>query len=102
MKKITIQTVDTDVVILALYAFPCLQIDELWIEFGSGPNKKWFPIHEAIRVQNYEGILFWYTFTGCDTVSQFLGIGKTTAWKRWRENTELNEVFARFNYVFIS
>ena len=45
MKRITIITVDTDVVVIALYIFFSLDTDELWIEFGVGANKKWIPIH---------------------------------------------------------
>ena len=30
------------------------------------------------------GVIFWYMLTGCDTVSQFFGHGKPTAWKAWK------------------
>ena len=44
-RKITIITVDTDVVVIACYIFFDLDVDELWIEYGTGKNKKWIPIH---------------------------------------------------------
>ena len=34
LKKLMIAIIDTDVVIIALYAFWDLDVDELWIEFG--------------------------------------------------------------------
>ena len=34
LKKLMIVIIDTDVVIIALYAFWDLDVDELWIEFG--------------------------------------------------------------------
>ena len=38
-KKISIITVDTDVVVILLYHFFSLDLDELWIEFGVGKSK---------------------------------------------------------------
>ena len=35
-KKLLIITVDTDVVVIALYAYWDLDVKELWIEFGTG------------------------------------------------------------------
>ena len=34
LKKLLIVTVDTDVVVIALYAFWDLDLEKLWIEFG--------------------------------------------------------------------
>ena len=73
IRRSTIITVDTNVVIIALYAFVRLEIDELWIEFGNGSQRKWIPIHEVAELHKdkRDAILFWYAFTGCNTVSQF-------------------------------
>lgn len=38
---------------------------------------------------------FWYAFTGCDTVSQFAGRAKKTAWKTWSSFSQVTETFAR-------
>ena len=40
--KVCIITVDTDVVIIALYAFQFLEIQELCVEFGAGVKKSGF------------------------------------------------------------
>ena len=58
--KICIRTVDTDVVAIALSVFNKLQIQELWIEFGTGIHKRWLPIHEYaanLRIQVCAAIL---------------------------------------------
>lgn len=46
--KITIKTVDSDVVVLAIYAFPYMleNIEELWVEYGTGKNLQYLPIHQ--------------------------------------------------------
>ena len=46
IKKISIVTVDTDVVVIALRHFLSFDIDELWVEFGVGKFRRFFPIHK--------------------------------------------------------
>ena len=45
-KKLTIVSSDTDIVVIALYHFYDLDVNELWIEYGVGQHKRWLPIHE--------------------------------------------------------
>ena len=45
-QKVMIKTVDTDVVIIALALFSELNLEELWIEFGIGKDRRWLPIHK--------------------------------------------------------
>lgn len=69
--KICICTVDTDVVVIALYAFHSLNNAEVWVEFSTGVQKKWVPIHNLAMSHGRDICLalpFWYAFTGCDTV----------------------------------
>ena len=40
---------------------------------------------------------FWFSFTGCDTVSQFSGRGKKTAWETWGSFSQVTETFARLS-----
>ena len=42
---VLIKIVDTDVVIIAVALFPDLELEELWIEFGSDLNKMKISIH---------------------------------------------------------
>ena len=98
IKKIKIITVDTDVVVIALYHFFSLDINELWIEFGVGKNRKFQPIHQHAKDLGEElcrGLPFWYCLTGCDTVSMFAGRGKKTAWQVWSVLPEVTRAFVR-------
>ena len=45
-RNVAIRTVDTDVLILAVSYFHELNINELWVEFGVGRNRRWLPVHE--------------------------------------------------------
>ena len=82
-KKIMIITVDTDVVVIAIYVFFSLDVQELWIEFGSGMNRRWLPVHlyaYSLGEEICRAIPFWYALTGCDTVSNFASCCKKKAW----------------------
>ena len=98
--KRLVVSVDIDVIIIALYSFWFLDFEELWIEFGCGKNRKWIPIHlysKALGEEICMALPFWYAFTGCDTVSQFAGRGKKTAWKAWTSFPRVTETFARLS-----
>ena len=102
LKKLLIVTVDTDVVVIALYAFWHLELEELWIEFGRKKDRKWLPVHayaKALGEEICRAVLFWYAFTGCDTVSQFLGKGKKTAWNTWGRFMKAAETSLRLSCV---
>ena len=44
-QKVSIRTVDTDVIVLAVSQFQHLQLAELWIEFGVGKHYQFIPAH---------------------------------------------------------
>ena len=44
-KKVLIITVDTDLSAIALGVFFDLNLDELWIQYGTSKDKRWIPIH---------------------------------------------------------
>ena len=76
IKKVTIVTVDTDVVIIALYHYFDINLEELWIEIGVGKNKRWLLIHQYAKNLGESicrALPFWFTFTRCDTVFSFSG-----------------------------
>eukprot|EP00794_Sanderia_malayensis_P010250 gene10250-11304_t len=98
--KVLIKTVDTDVVIIAIAKFTFLALDELWIEFGAGKNRRWIPIHrivEALGEEKCSALLYWHAFTGCDTVSSFAGKGKTSAWQCWKAYPGVTEILQRLS-----
>ena len=47
-KKTTIKTVDADVLILSISIFYKLKdhLEELWIDFGTGKNRRFFSVPE--------------------------------------------------------
>ena len=87
-KSICNRTVDTDVLVLSLASVFYLaeEIDQFWIDFGTGKNRKFFEIHEICDVLGKEksrSIPFFHAFTGCEQVSFFSHVTKRSAWKVW-------------------
>jgi len=48
LKKISVHTVDTDVVVLSVAAIK-LCVEELWIAFGVGKKFRYIPVHEIVK-----------------------------------------------------
>ena len=66
--KVSIRTVDTDVVVLAVTAAGRLDIDELWVAFGTGKNFRFLAAHEmavALGPNKCLGLPFFHALTGC-------------------------------------
>ena len=97
-KKINVETVYTDVIVTAICIYHLLSVSELWVEFGTGGDRCWYPIHIYANLLGQEkcrALLFWYSFTGCDTVSMFAGKGKRTYWNLWKCFPEITSTFLR-------
>ncbi|KAG0723068.1 hypothetical protein GWK47_043326 [Chionoecetes opilio] len=80
--KVSIRTVDTDVVVLAIASANRLNISELWIAFGAGKSFRFIAAHEiakALGPDRCVALPMFHAFTGCDTVSCFGVRGKKTA-----------------------
>ena len=74
-----IRTVDTDVVILAITVFNQINLNELWLAFGTKAHFRYIPIHEVVNEMDpivIKTLPVFHAFTGCDTVSAFGGRGK--------------------------
>jgi len=100
-RNISVKTVDSDVVAIAITMFEYVNVDQFWIEFGNGIHKRWIPIHEYVAKMGImsKSVGLWFAFTGCDTVSSFAGRGKQSAWKCFTENENVISTFKRFvNY----
>ena len=85
-RKVTIRTVDTDVVVLAVASFSKIAPDELWVAFGVKSSFQYTAIHEMVATMTqtqYLTLPVFHAFPGCDTVSTFAGRGKKTAWVTW-------------------
>ena len=82
--KVSVRTVDTDVVVLAVTAAQRLNLDQLWVAFATGRSFRLLAAHEIAKTlgQNKcRALPFFYAFTRCVTVSCFGGRGKKTAWE---------------------
>jgi hypothetical protein len=92
----TIHTVDTDVVVLAVAAFMKNKPEKLWTAIGTGARFRYFAVHKvAKKLDRRTCATFpvFHAFIGCDTVSAFAGRGKKTAWDTWKVLPEVTEAF---------
>ena len=48
LSSVMIQTVDTDVLFLALSLFKKLKLEKLWMDFGSGKQRCFLTIHDML------------------------------------------------------
>ena len=81
--KLSIRTVDTDVVVLAITAAQRLNISELWVSFGVGKNFRHLAAREIARAlgpNRCVALPMFHAFTGCDR-------GKRTVWDTWKAYT---------------
>ena len=77
-----IRTVDTDVFLLSISLYDDLNLEQFWIDFGSGKQRCFLPIHDMVLDPTKRvGLRFFFAFTGCDQVSFFAHISKATLWK---------------------
>ncbi|KAE8745985.1 hypothetical protein FOCC_FOCC007347 [Frankliniella occidentalis] len=98
-RKVKIRTVDSDVLVLAVSFYGQLQqagLSELWVEIGTGPRHRYIAAH-AIAVhlgdQQATALRGFHAFSGCDTVSAFVGKGKKSCWKTWNSNLQTTPAF---------
>lgn len=98
-KNVIVRTVDTDVVVLCIsfiYQLRAMGLEELWILFGSGKNRRYIAAHNIANELGTEkcmGLRGFHAFTGCDSVSFFSGKGKKGAWKTWMACESATEAF---------
>ena len=94
--SIKIRTVATDVVVIAIALFSRLNLKELWIEFGTGNNKRFYSvllICNNLGSEKCKAPLFFHAFTGCDQVSYFSMCKKKIGWKTWKSFPEVTDKF---------
>ena len=88
-KSILIRTVDSDVVVIATAHFHTIKmngLEQLWVAFSIVKSFRYLPIHfyaNALGNEKAKALLFFHTFTGCDTTSSLAGCGKNTVWDTW-------------------
>ena len=101
MQKVTIIGEYNYIVVIALYIFSDLKLDQFWIEYGCRKNRRCLPIHNHVKLLGEEkcrALLYWNAPTGCDTASSFCGRGKKTGRDACRCFPEFTEWFLRYLY----
>jgi hypothetical protein len=85
-RKVMIRTVDADVVVLAVSKMQDIDVDELWIAFGTSKHFRYLATHDIaaqLGPQKAKALPMLHALTGCDTISFFSGKSKRTAWDSW-------------------
>ena len=78
-RKVCKSTAGTDVIVIALstfYEISTVGLEELWVDFGVGVNRKWIAMHRlanSLSPPKCGAFPSWYELTGCDTVSSVHG-----------------------------
>ena len=80
-ERLIFQCRDTDVLLLLL-AFTQQLSQEIWLKSGTKKKPRYIKVHKIKLPQEIlKGSLAFQAVTGCDTTSQFTGIGKRFSWK---------------------
>ena len=84
---------------LSISLYDDLDLEQLWIDFGSGKQRCILPIHlMVLNPLKLDGLWFFFAFTVYDQVSFFAQVTKTTAWKVRSLFPAVNESFAKLSY----
>ena len=95
-RSIKITTNDNYAVVIAIALFSRLNLNEIWIEFGTGNNKVFYPVHlicNNLGSEKCKAVLFFHVFTGCDQVFYFNMCKKKVARKTWKSYPEVPDKF---------
>ena len=94
---------DTYVVIVAIATLPSL-LKSLACRNcglpGQGSHLRWIPIHNIVPTigpEKTNGILFFHTFSGCQSVFAFRGKAKLSDWQTWNVCDEVLDVFIQLS-----
>ena len=97
-RKVSIFTVDTDVVVTALYHSISLKLVELYVKIGVGQHRRWIPVRKYAAILKEEVcrvLPFWFSITGCGTVFMFAGRGKETSWTVLQKYPNVIQTFVK-------
>ncbi|CAH3184172.1 unnamed protein product, partial [Porites lobata] len=78
-ERIVIQSPDTDVAVLAIYAYQMIQCNEIWFKTGVKDKVRFVPVHriaEKLGRSVCAAIPAFHALTGCDSTSGLFQIGK--------------------------
>jgi len=84
MESLVVYVRDTDVIVLLLAHCDKMRCTNLLMKAGTSKHPSYVPIHDIrrqISIEQVSSILAFHAITGCDSVSQFSGHSKKTAWR---------------------
>ena len=89
MESMVVSVCDTDVLMLLLAHYDQMQCQSLFMKAGTSKQPKYIPVHEIrkrVPDDQISTLLAFHAITGCDSVSQFSGHSKKTAWCVFQRN----------------
>lgn len=89
METIVVSARDTDVLLLLLAHYDRIGCTYLYMKAGTSKDPKYFPVHDIHKLlsdDQVDTLLAFHAITGCDSVSQFSGHGKKTAWQVFEQH----------------
>ena len=92
--RIILQSPDTDVLILSVAHFSCLNPSEFWFKTGIKDRLRYVPVHELsqkLGVKLCRALLSYHAITGCDSTSALDKVGKKKHWPAFEKNEEHQE-----------
>ena len=103
--NIVVRTVDTDVLFLLISCKPYMDTvgkSNIYALMGLGSTLSYLHYYDVNNISSTlgakfcKGFPFFYSFTGCDTVSSFFSIGKCTFWDSLFSQSNLEELLEVF------
>jgi len=94
-KSAMIRTTDTDVIVLAVSMVVSLDLNELWVSYGTGKSHKILPAHlfaKPLGTSKSKCLPVFHALTGCVT-SLFTGHWRKTAWKTYDNFPDVTSTF---------
>ncbi|XP_051232747.1 uncharacterized protein LOC127350304 [Dicentrarchus labrax] len=89
MDTIVVSARDTDVLLLLLAHHDRIGCTHLYMKAGTSKYPEYFPVHDIRKLlsdDQVDTLLAFHAITGCDSVSQFSGHGKKTAWQVFEQH----------------
>ena len=89
MNTIVVSVRDTDVLLLLLAHYSRIDCTRLYMKAGTSKAQQYFPVHEIhqnLSVEQLDTLLSFHAVTDCDSVSQFSGHRKKTAWQVFQQH----------------
>lgn len=98
-QQVNVVSRDTDVLVLLVAHLPML-CQYVWMFAGTSTKRYYIAVHKiVISEMKRNSLLAFHALTGCDTTSQFVGIGKVTAWKIFESCPELLQHLGEVHHV---